>query len=80
MADSGEMNFGYANRRVSSIDEGNIYRGKQIQETVNKNFFKIKFFAGPKVNQIPGRIQTLPYEVRADQLDLATRRIGFPRR
>ena len=32
VADSGEMNFGYANRRVSSIDEGNIYRGKQIQE------------------------------------------------
>ena len=41
MADSGEMNFGYANRRVSSIDEGNIYRGKQIQETVNKIFLKI---------------------------------------
>ena len=39
---------------------------------MNKFFFKIKFFAGPKVNQIPGRIQTLPYEVRADQLDLAT--------
>ena len=41
MADSGEMNFGYANRRVSSIDEGNIYRGKQIQETVNKIILKI---------------------------------------
>ena len=30
MADSSEIDFGYANRRVSSIDEGNIYRGKQM--------------------------------------------------
>ena len=83
MADSGEMNFGYANRRVSSIDEGNIYRGKQkIALCIQRNFneFFNKSIAGPKVNQIPGRIQTLPYDVRADQLDLATRRIGFPRR
>ena len=40
MADSGEMNFGYANRRVSSIDEGNIYRGKQMIAWFNVNFFK----------------------------------------
>ena len=54
MADSGEMNFGYANRRVSSIDEGNIYRGKQIQETVNKFFLKSNFLQVQKLIRFQG--------------------------
>jgi len=65
------MNFGnnFANRRVSSVDEENPYRGQ-----ICLHFFSGLFttsnkplFLGPKVNQIPGRIQGLnPYNV--DQL------------